>query len=161
MIELRVVGPGHPDAVALDERVQEYYRSIYGEGDATELRDDEFEQPNGIYLVGYDGGRPIASGGWRSSWLDPSDPVPRPGDAEIKRMYVVPEARGAGHATALLVELERTAAECGRTRMILETGTAQPDAIALYRSCGYSPIPVFGAHRADPRSRCFGKPLRG
>lgn len=85
----------------------------------------------------------------------------RVGDAEIKRMYVVPDARGKGHARALLAELERTARRRGRTRMVLETGTEQPDAVQLYRSSGYTPIPTFGPHRTDDRSRCFAKPLRG
>lgn len=160
VIELRVAALDHPDAVALDEQVQSYYTRIYGAGDLTSLLPEQFALPRGVYLVGYDAdGRPIASGGWRAADADPADDVLRDGDAEIKRMYVVPDARGKGHARALLAELERTACEAGRRRMVLETGTAQPDAVQLYASSGYTPIPTFGAHRGDPRSRCFAKPL--
>ncbi|TCK25503.1 GNAT family N-acetyltransferase [Pseudonocardia endophytica] len=160
MLELRVASLDHPHAVALNDEVQAYYARVYGEVDLTRLETAQFLAPRGTYLIGYDDGVPVVSGAWRS--LDPAeaggDPV-RDGDAEIKRMYVVPAARGLGYARALLAGLERTAVEQGRTRMILETGTAQPDAIALYRSSGYEAIAVFGEHRGDERSRCFAKPL--
>jgi GNAT superfamily N-acetyltransferase len=162
VLELRVASLDHPDAVALNEEVQSFYTRVYGGADLTRLDPAQFRRPRGIYLLGYDDGRPVVSGAWRA--LDPAtaggDPV-LDGDAEIKRMYVVPHARGRGHARALLAELERTAAAAGRTRLVLETGTEQPEAIALYRDSGYAPIPAFGVHRGDARSRCFAKPLAG
>ena len=81
------------------------------------------------------------------------------GDAEIKRMYVVPVVRGRGLSRLLLVELERRAVAADRRRLVLETGIRQPEAIGLYRSSGYSEIPRFGVYRWDARSRCFGKLL--
>jgi putative acetyltransferase len=81
------------------------------------------------------------------------------GEAELKRMFVAPEARGAGVATALLTTLEATAAELGVTRLVLETGPRQPDAIALYEKHGYARIPNFGPYINDPLSLCFGKDL--
>jgi putative acetyltransferase len=80
-------------------------------------------------------------------------------EAELKRMFVAPEARGAGVATALLAELEATAAELGVTRLVLETGPRQPDAIALYEKHGYAAIPNFGPYINDPLSLCFAKDL--
>ena len=98
----------------------------------------------------------MACGGWRAH-----EPGPEfaEGDAEIKRMYVVPVVRGRGLSRLLLVELERRAVAAGRRRLVLETGIRQPEAIGLYRSSGYSEIPRFGVYRCDPRSRCFGKLL--
>ena len=87
------------------------------------------------------------------------EPPRRDGDAELKRMYVAPAARGRGFARLLLAELERTASVAGARRMVLETGTRQPEAIALYRSSGYRPMPRFGIYREAPGSRCFAKPL--
>jgi GNAT superfamily N-acetyltransferase len=81
------------------------------------------------------------------------------GDAEVKRMYVVPAARGRRLSRVLLTELERRAVAAGQRRLVLETGTRQPEAIGLYTSSGYSEIPRFGVYRRDPRSRCFGKLL--
>jgi GNAT superfamily N-acetyltransferase len=78
---------------------------------------------------------------------------------EVKRMYVVPAARGRGLARTMLAHLERTAAEAGADVVVLETGLRQPEAIALYESSGYRPIPGFGHYRGAPLSRCFAKPL--
>lgn len=161
VLELRVCALDHPDAVQLNDDVQAYYREVYGDNDVTVLAPEQFSAPRGRYLIGYDrAGRPVATGAWRPVDAAPADPVLRDGDAEIKRMYVVPDARGSGHARTLLAELERTAADAGRRRMILETGTAQPEAMSLYRACGYLPIGRFGTYRDDHRSRCFGKLLR-
>ena len=57
-------------------------------------------------------------------------------------MYVVPAARAPGLARTMLAHLERTAAAAGAEAMILETGTAQPEAMALYESSGYTRDPV-------------------
>ncbi|MEQ3554762.1 GNAT family N-acetyltransferase [Pseudonocardia nematodicida] len=160
MLELRVAALDHPDAVLLNDEVQAWYRQVYGDGDVSLLGVAQFAAPQGVYLIGYDEhGRAVASGAWRPVDADPGDPAVRDGDAEIKRMYVVPSARGHGHARTVLAELERTAAVAGRRRAILETGTEQPDAMRLYAASGYHPMPNFGAYRNDLRSRCFCKPL--
>ncbi len=80
-------------------------------------------------------------------------------EAELKRMFVAPDARGAGVATALLRTAEQTAAGLGATRLVLETGPRQPDAIALYEKHGYTRIPNFGPYINDPLSLCFAKDL--
>jgi putative acetyltransferase len=79
--------------------------------------------------------------------------------AEIKRMYVVPEARGSGVATAVLRELETHARCRGLTTLKLETGPAQPDAIRFYEREGYRPIENFGPYRGQPLSRCYAREL--
>ncbi|ANY08165.1 GNAT family N-acetyltransferase [Pseudonocardia sp. HH130630-07] len=160
MLELLLRPSDHPDALLLDDQVQSYYRRVYGENDVTPVAVADFVPPHGRFLIGYAAGVPVATGAWRAVDADTGDPVRRDGDAEIKRMYVVPAERGKGHARVLLAELERTAAAAGRLRMILETGTAQPEAIALYRACGYRSIGRFGVYRDDHRSRCFAKPVR-
>ena len=79
---------------------------------------------------------------------------------EIKRMYVRPAWRGHGVSRAVLLAVEARARELGYERLILETGTRQPEAIGLYTSSGYEPIPPYGAYRWSPLSRCFGRTLR-
>src|SRR4051794_9480549 len=49
------------------------------------------------------------------------------GVAEVKRMYVEPAGRGAGAAPAIRRELERRARGAGVPRLVLETGTRQPE----------------------------------
>ncbi|MFF1509231.1 GNAT family N-acetyltransferase [Streptomyces sp. NPDC058326] len=149
----------HPDAVKLNDAVQAEYAVRYDdEGDVTPLDAGMFVPPRGLYLLAYDPeDRPVASGGWRTQ--DKNDEGYEDGDAELKRMYVIPEARGLGLARRILAALEADARAAGRTRMVLETGVAQPEAIALYASSGYEPCPKFGYYRDHPTSRCYAKPL--
>ena len=59
----------------------------------------------------------------------------------------------------MLTHLELTAAAAGVEALLLETGLKQPEAIELYESSGYTPVPGFGHYRWSPLSRCFGKRL--
>jgi GNAT superfamily N-acetyltransferase len=158
-MDIRPVPYDHPDAVKLNDQVQLEYAVRYGDGgDATPLDPSMFRPPLGLYLVAYDEReRPVATGGWRTQ--DENDEGYSDGDAELKRMYVVPEARGLGLARRILSALEDDARAAGRSRMVLETGTKQPEAIALYASSGYEPCAKFGLYRHEPLSRCFAKPL--
>ncbi|WP_328471051.1 GNAT family N-acetyltransferase [Streptomyces sp. NBC_00448] len=157
-MEIRKTRFDHPDAIRLNDLVQLEYAERYGDGDLTHMAADHFDPPQGLYLLGYDAdGKPVASGGWRAQ--DASPEGFEDGDAEIKRMFVVREARGRGYARAILAELEATAAAAGRSRMVLETGQKQPEAIALYESCGYLPVAKFGFYRYVALSVHLGKPL--
>ncbi|MFE4371704.1 GNAT family N-acetyltransferase [Streptomyces sp. NPDC056835] len=160
-MNIQTVSFDHPDAVKLNDRVQFEYAERYGhEGDATPLAPGMFEPPQGIYLIVYDDqGAPVATGGWRTQ--EKNDDGYADGDAEIKRMYVTPEARGHGLARRILAALEDNARAAGRTRMVLETGTKQPEAIALYVSSGYEPCAKFGHYRFHELSRCYAKSLAG
>jgi GNAT superfamily N-acetyltransferase len=157
-VELRVVDYDHPDSVRLIAEVQQEYVRRYGGEDSTPIDPKEFAPPRGLFVVGYVDGTPAVCGGWRAR--DSDEPHFADGDAEIKRMYVTPQARGRGLARALLAELERTATAAGRLRMVLETGRRQPEAIALYTSSGYTKIAKFGVHRHKDGCLCYGKPLQ-
>jgi GNAT superfamily N-acetyltransferase len=154
------VGYDHPDAAELITAVLSVYEQRYGdgEGDATPVDPAEFAPPTGCFLVGYLDGRPVACGGWRRRAAG-EDPALRDGDIEVKRMYVVEALRGRGLSRWLLAELERRAVEAGGRRVVLETGTRQPEAIGLYLSSGYHRMPNFGVYREHPLSRCYAKPL--
>ena len=159
MLELRPTRFDHPDSLRLIAEVQQVYRERYGGEDDTPVDASEFAAPRGFFLVGYLDGAAVACGGWRAR--DGGEaPEIRDGDAEIKRMFVTAAHRGRGYARAVLAELERTAAAAGRARVVLETGTLQPEAIALYTSEGYAPMPNFGTYRCEPNSRCYAKSLR-
>ena len=79
--------------------------------------------------------------------------------AEIKRMYVLPEARGRGLSRVVLTALEEWAVAEGHTTARLETGSYMPVALALYTGTGYRPIPTYGEYVTNPYSRCFEKEL--
>jgi len=155
-VELRTLALDHPDVQKLIDEVQQEYVHRYGGKDATPVDVSEFAAPRGTFVVGYLDGVAVACGGWRAHEPGPEFAA---GDAELKRMYVVPAVRGQGLSRVLLAELERRAIAAGRRRLVLETGTRQPEAIALYLSSGYTEIPRFGLHRCSPRSRCFAKVL--
>ncbi|MFI1565479.1 GNAT family N-acetyltransferase [Streptomyces sp. NPDC020490] len=158
-MHIRRVPFDHPDAVKLNDQVQAEYHVRYGDGgDATELAPEDFEPPNGVYLIAYDAGdSPVATGGWRAR--DTNGEGNRDGDAELKRMYVIDGMRGRGLARRILAALEEDARAAGRLRMVLETGTKQPEAVALYTSSGYEPCEKFGYYRFHPESLCYAKPL--
>src|SRR3954452_3702487 len=147
----------HPDAETLVEQVQQEYVVRYGSRDETPLEPGYFAPPTGAFFVGYLAGAPVATGAWRRRHdvvVDGTDET-----AEIKRMYVAPAARRRGLARAMLTLRERTARAAGAQAMVLETGLAQPEAIALYESTGYAPIPRFGFYKDAPLARCFGRRL--
>jgi GNAT superfamily N-acetyltransferase len=143
----------HPDAVALIADVQQEYVVRYGDVDQTPVDPAEFAPPLGLFLVAYVDEEPAACGGWRAHGADSG------ADTELKRMYVRPAFRGRGLARAVLAELERTAAAAGYRRLILETGSRQPEAIALYTSAGYAPVASFGYYADEPEAVHLGKEL--
>ena len=102
----------------------------------------ELRAPDGAYYVGYEAGQAVAGGGLR-----------RLGDgvAEIKRMYVRPEARSRGVAAALLRTLEEAARAMGYASARLDTGPKQVTAQRLYRAAGYREIAPYN----DNPFACF------
>jgi GNAT superfamily N-acetyltransferase len=157
-LELREEPYDGPGAQVLIAEVQQEYVRRYGGPDRSPVEPDEFAPPRGRFLVGYVDATPVAIGGLRL--LDESAVVGHPGEgtvAEVKRMYVVPAARGKGIARRLLARLEELAAELGADRVLLETGHKQPEAIRLYETAGYERIQGFGYYACEPLSVSFGK----
>jgi GNAT superfamily N-acetyltransferase len=108
-----------------------------GSGDDTPVAAEEFVPPRGAFFVALDGHDLIGCAGWRAHGED----------AELKRMYTAPAARGRGVARRLLAAIEESARANGHKRVILETGDRQPEAIALYESAGYQRIEDFGFYK--------------
>ena len=157
-MDIRVVGYAHPDAQLLIAEVQQEYVRRYGDPDVTPVDPTEFDPPRGLFAVLYDeDGRPVGTGAWRAREAEEAGLAE--GDAELKRMYTVPSARGRGLARRMLRFLEDEARSAGRLRVVLETGTEQPEALALYASEGYLPTVRFGFYRDHPMSVCLAKPL--
>lgn len=83
----------------------------------------------------------------------------RDGWAEIKRLFVAPQARGRGLSRRLMERLEATALADGIAVMRLETGDRQPEALGLYRSMGYRERGAFADYPEVPPSLFFEKRL--
>lgn len=92
---------------------------------------DEMYPPNGAFLVGYEDGRAVAIGGLRRL---------ADGVCEIKRMYVVPDARSRGIGRALLAALEDSGRALGYRLVRLDAGLAQQHSRSLFESAGYYEI---------------------
>ena len=82
-----------------------------------------------------------------------------PDTMEVKRMYTLPENRGKGIATKILIELENWTRELSYSKCILETGKKMPEAIALYKKKGYKLIPNYGQYTEVENSLCFEKEI--
>jgi GNAT superfamily N-acetyltransferase len=149
-LDLREEPYDSPVAQQLIDAVQQEYVVRYGSPDATPVDPSEFARPHGRFVVGYLDTLPVAMGGVRR--ID--------GDAvEIKRMYVIPDVRGRGFSRVVLGHLELLARELGATRILLETGPKQPEAIRLYATSGYERVEGFGHYKCEPDSVSFGKTL--
>jgi GNAT superfamily N-acetyltransferase len=142
-----------PEVVALCDAQQAEMLAVYeGEADIGPRREAAmFEPPHGVFLVVRDDdGRAVACGG--VAWFDE-------GRGELKRMYVVPELRGRGLGRRLLDALETEARSLGYGALVLETGDRQAEALGLYRSSGYEPIPCYPPYDSRALSVCLEKRL--
>jgi GNAT superfamily N-acetyltransferase len=153
VLQIRAVPFDNPVAQALVDGAMADLAARYGgTGDDTPVNPADFRAPDGEFLVAYLDGVPVACAGWRSLGTDGTT-------AELKRMYTRPQARRQGVARAVLRAVEESARAAGRTRVALETGALQPEAIAMYEAAGYALIPNFGYYRDEPDVRSFGRVL--
>ena len=158
-LSIRAARYDEPDPQLLIADLQEEYVQRYGGPDSSPVDPAEFQPPRGLFLVGYVGCEPVAMGGWRrlddeqpqTSWAAPV--------VEVKRMYVTAASRGRGYARTMLARLEDTAREAGARWLLLETGHRQPEAVQLYQSCGYQPVPPYGYYAGRPLAIHLGKDL--
>ncbi|MBG6098709.1 GNAT family N-acetyltransferase [Nocardioides luteus] len=157
-VEIRRVAYDHPDAQKLVDRVQEFYVERYGEPDHDPTLPEMFEGLAGAYFLAYLDDVPVASGAWRRSGESALGTVVT---AEIKRMYVVPEAQGQGLAKRMLAHVETSAHEAGFEAMVLTTGGLQHEAIGLYAANGYVDVEPFGYYKDDDLVVCMAKRLDG
>ena len=120
------------------------------EADFVDLPTRDLPPQAGVFLIAWLEGRAVGCGSLRRLGDD---------QGEIKRMYVVPEARQQGIGRAMLQALEAEARKLGIAALILETGQRQPEAIALYRSAGFEDYPCWGDYIDSPLAVCLAKLL--
>jgi DNA-binding MarR family transcriptional regulator/GNAT superfamily N-acetyltransferase len=128
-VHLREASPDDPAGQAALRRYYTELRQRFPTGFAPGASAPE---PGSHYVVATSDGEPVAYGGIR-----PIKAGRRPPTAEIKRMWVHPEWRGAGLGSRMLRYLESLAQSHGFTRIVLDTNSALTEAIALYERAGY------------------------
>ena len=146
------VDPSAPEAAALIAALDRDLNARYPGLEIHGIDAAKFRESGGVFLIGRVADIAVACCALR--------PMNEDGAIEVKRMYVRDDHRGRGFARTILRALEDIAARRGYRTICLETGSNQPEAIALYESAGYHRIPCYGAHAPDPLSRCFEKFLR-
>lgn len=144
-----IVGCDSPDfavlASALDAELEDRYPGLGEDGPPS-------TQDLLVAVVAYRGATPVGCGALREL---------EHGVGEVKRMFVLPEARGAGVARRMLEALEAQGWAFGYSALRLGTGVRQPEAIALYESSGYRPIALFGEYEEGGElCACYEKALR-
>ena len=106
----------------------------------------QFQPPDGRLLLAVDDGETLGCGAVR---------LIAPGVAEIKRMFLRPEARGRGIGRTLLQELLATARRFGCREARLDTGWFMTDAHRLYRAAGFEECAPYAGSEVpedfDPR----------
>ena len=142
--------PDQPEVVALIDALDAWQTVLYPAESHHGVGLDVLLQPNVLFAVARDAnGKAVACGAV----------VLREEYGELKRMYVQPALRGRGTGRQLLMFLEEQAQDRGCSRMRLETGVRQPEALRLYGSSGYFLRPPFGEYSEDPHSVYMEKQL--
>jgi len=152
-IEIRREEITSPVAAALIQTLNTELSGRYPEAGATHFRldADEVAEGRGAFLVAYEGGKPIGCGAIRRLDAD---------TGELKRMYVAADCRGRGVGRMMVNALEAQGRRLGVSRIVLETGVRQPEALALYARAGFERIPAYGEYVGSPLSICMAKRLR-
>jgi DNA-binding MarR family transcriptional regulator/GNAT superfamily N-acetyltransferase len=140
LVAVAVEPPGTPAAQHCLERyfeeIHARFKSGYDRAAALQVGADQMVLPNGLLLLARLQGEPIGCG---VLWLHGA------GIADVKRMWVAPEARGLGVGRRLLAELETRARDLGVHTLRLETNRALTEAIGLYRAAGFAEVAQFNA----------------
>lgn len=143
MLSISREPPRQMDVIALIRQSDALMQSLYPPESNHLVDIDSLAQPHVHLFVAREEGRALGCGAFVRG---------EAGQAEMKRVFVDPAARGKGVGRAIMEVLEREAATLGVALMQLETGIKQHEAIALYRKCGYVERGPFGAYRPDPLS---------
>jgi len=141
---------GSPLAQSLIASLNQELSAQYPEEGANYFRLDpeEVSDGRGAFLVVFSNAAAVGCGAVR---LLNSE------TAELKRMFITALARGQGIGRFLLSELELEARRLGARRLVLETGTRQEAALAMYRRAGFLETPCFGEYVGSPTSICMAK----
>jgi putative acetyltransferase len=142
--------PRQEDLLDLMRQGDDFTLGLYPPESSHLLGVEELERPEVTVFAARDGGDALGM----AALVDRGD-----GSAELKRMFVLPEARGRGIAAELIGALEDFATSNGIRVVQLETGPLQYAAIRLYERSGYRLIPNFGKYVGDSNSVCYEKAL--
>ena len=135
--------PGQPEILAMLEAGEAYMAGLYPAESNHILPLEALRQPDVRFVVARnEAGIAVGTGAivLHGDW------------AEIKRMWIQPEARGQGLSRKILSALETHGLDGGVSAFRLETGIENHEALALYERTGYVRIKAFEGYWEDPLS---------
>src|SRR6185437_431314 len=151
---IRLEDPAQPDIVALLGDGERHSASLYPPESNHHLPLEALREPHIRFLVARDGdGRAIGTGAIALFGIEAQC------WAELKRMWVIPAARGKGVSRIILEELEARATHEGARWLRLETGIENHAALVLYERAGFTRCGPFGDYKPDPLSVFMAKEL--
>jgi DNA-binding MarR family transcriptional regulator/GNAT superfamily N-acetyltransferase len=137
-ISIDAANPGSKEAqYCLGEYYGELARRFEGGFEVSLSRDPDAADmilPRGTFLVAISDGLPIGCVGLKGNGGEL---------AEVKRLWVAPSARGLGLGRQLMEAVESTARNIGVRVLRLDTNSALPEAMQLYRRTGWTEIERF------------------
>lgn len=148
-MQIRFVQPDSADFRMLAALLDEYYFTLVGDIQLKYAEPNRPENMSALAVV-YEGEFPIACGAWKA--VDDQT-------AEIKRIFVRPQYRRRGVATALIRALEEHAAASGHRKLILETAVDTTGSHQLYLSLGYQLRDYYGSPAGAENCLCFHKEI--
>ncbi len=149
-LDIRLTDPESPIAQQLLQELDNELWQRYPKSSVYGIQPEQLKRDRSGFIVAYCNQEAVGCGAIHS--LDAKT-------AEMKRVYVRSTARGQGIAKQLVSQLETLARQFQFHTIRLETGTEQPEAIALYEALGYQKIPCFDIYATDPYSLCYEKVL--
>jgi len=149
-MNIALESPDQPDVIALIAALDAYQDGLYPPESRHALDLAALQRDNVRFFVARDTARRAVGCG---------AVVLHDDHGEIKRVYVDPASRGQGAAAGLMCALEAASVAAGCTRLMLETGPYQPEALGLYESFGYARRGPFADYRDDPLSVFMEKAL--
>jgi GNAT superfamily N-acetyltransferase/DNA-binding MarR family transcriptional regulator len=144
-VVLRDADPDGPTALYC---LGAYYRTLFGRvpGATPDLFPlplpdaPRHRPPDGAFLVAWSDDLPVGTVSLRTL---------EPGLGEVKRLWVDPAARGQGLARRLMRAIEDRARAIGHRRLKLDTNAVLREAVALYRSAGWTDCAPYTGAPAD------------
>jgi putative acetyltransferase len=156
---ITIESPRQPGIAELLRLSGEYAQSLYPPESNFLLGIDELERPGVAVYVARDATARALGIAALVGGAGTGDDIGS--TAELKRMFVHPDARGRGVAGRLLAGIETDAAARGIREIVLETGPESHAALSFYQGAGYREVPLFGQYVGEAFSVCFAKAIPG
>ena len=148
-VEVIITDPNNSDFLLLTGLLDKELSERYGEQQQQYTKHNQVTTMIDVVIV-YKDKLPVACGAFKKHGPDA---------AEIKRVFVRAEYRGQGLSKSVMNKLEERIQSAGFTYAVLETGIKQPEAIQLYKKCGYEITENYEPYIGYENSVCMRKAL--